>query len=171
MFPKKCHYLITYLLTYLTRENRDRERVRYSLTTRISRDLYQSFDVTCRKLGLSKKGATNIALEALIAYFVEQYYDHPTVIQQTLTNIYVKAEPHSEVIINIAQKLEVKIIKRDLTHILSKIEVFANDRHKTSQYQAMIQSLNETLPKALRIYEKTMDPSLEKLLKQSEKWV
>lgn len=164
--------LLNYLLTYLTRERREkRESSRYSLTTRISPEAYRNFDIICRRLGLVKRGNTNVALEGLITFFVEQYRDHPTVIQQTLTNVFVKAEPHSEVNINVAQKLEIQMIKRDLTFILKRIEKFAADPSKVQSLRMMTRSLNETLPKALRIYEKTFDPELEKLLKKLEKWI
>jgi len=152
----------TYLLTYLHKE---KPNDRYHLTTNISRSLYRQFDVTCRKLGLTSKGAINSALEGLIAYFVEQYRDRPTVVQQTLTNIFVKAEPNSEVIINLSQKLEAKLVRKNLAFFLDRLE------NKKGQPDIMIHDFRKTLSEAINIYRKTRDSDLEKLLKQSEKWV
>jgi len=152
----------TYLLTYL-REKKPNDR--YHLTTNISRGLYRQFDVTCRKLGLTSKGAVNSALEGLIAYFVEQYRDRPTVIQQTLTNIFVKAEPNSEVIIDLSQKLEAKLVRKNLAFFLDRLE------NKKGRPDVMIHDFRKTLSEAIQIYRKTRDTDLEKLLKQSEKWI
>ena len=157
--------LLKYLSTYLTRYEREKGRDRYALTTRVSKDLYQSFNVTCRHLGLTKRGAVNTALEGLISFFVEQYRDHPTVIQQTLTNVFIKAEPQSQIIVNLSQRLEVKMIKRDLAYVIQGLE------SKKGSQPFFMERLNDILPKALRVYEKTMDPELEQLLKQSENWI
>lgn len=152
-------------------ERERRESARYSLTTRVSSEVYREFDVVCRRLGLAKHGKVNVALEGLIAYFVEQFRDQPAIVQQTLTNVFVKAEPQSQVTVNVAQKLVVKMIRRDLSYILEKIEDYSNNPRTANQSDYWVRILSEKLPKAVAVYEKTFDPELEKLLKKAEKWV
>jgi len=158
--------LINYLINYLIREKKERrDNQRGNLCTRISPQIYQQFDMICRRLGLVKRGRTNVALEGLMAYFVEQYRDHPTIIQQTLTQLFVKAEPRSQVIIDLSQRLEIKLIKKDLNAVILSLE---SGRGNQSFF---VDRLKELLPKAIRIYQKTSDPDLEKLLQKMEKWI
>jgi len=158
--------LLNYLINYLMKEKKERkESKRYSLTTRVSPQIYQQFDMICRRLGLAKHGKTNVALEGLMAFFVEQHRDHPTIIQQTLTQLFVKAQPRSQVHIDLSQRLEVKLIKKDLTLVIQKLEA------KEGRQDFYIERLKELLPKAIRIYQKTSDRGLEKLLQKTEKWI
>jgi hypothetical protein len=157
--------LLNYLLTYLMKERKEPKKPRYNLTIRVSEQVYRDFDTICRKLGLTSRGKTNIALEGLFAYFIEQYRDRPTVIQQTLTNIFVKAEPNSEVIIDLSQKLEAKLVRKNLAFFLDRLE------NKKGRPDVMIHDFRKTLSEAIQIYRKTRDSDLEKLLKQSEKWI
>jgi len=165
--PKEKNSLLNYLINYLMREKRDSKRARSSLTVRISDQVYHDFDMVCRRLGLTSRGKTNVALEAALSFFVEQYRERPAVIQQTLTNVFVKAEQGSTVNVNVAQQLEVKIVKRELSYILEQLGTGSSERRAAY----FVRALNGTLPKALKIYEKTLDPELGGLLKQSEKWV
>ena len=157
--------LINYLINYLMKIRREDLRGRVNLTTRISPNVYHDFDYVCRRLGLISHGRINVALEGLMQFFIEQYKEHPTVIQQTLTNVFIKAEPQSQVTVNLSQRLEVKLIKRDLAYVIQGLE------SRKGNQPFFIERLHDILPKALRVYEKTMDPELEQLLKQSENWI
>jgi len=157
--------LINYLINYLIREKKERrDNQRGNLCTRVSPDIYQQFDMICRRLGLVKRGRTNVALEGLMAYFVEQYRDHPTIIQQTLTQLFVKAEPRSQVNIDLSQRLELKLVKKDLVLVVNSLE-------KRGVQDYLLDRLKELLPKALKVYRNTQDPALEKLLQKTEKWI
>jgi len=157
--------LLNYLINYLMKEKKERkEKERYNLTTRVSAQIYQQFDVVCRRLGLTKHGKINVALEGLMSFFVEQYRDHPTIVQQTLTQLFVKAEPRSQVNIDLSQRLELKLVKKDLMLVVNSLE-------KRGSQDYLLDRLKELLPKALKVYRNTQDPALERLLQKTEKWI
>ena len=93
---------------------------------------------------------------------IELFQDYPKVIQTTL--FYKPTINIQKTEINIATKLEVKLVRNELQHILIALE-----QGKTTDF--WLSKLRETIPKAIRIYDKTRDSKLEELLKKSEKWI
>jgi hypothetical protein len=159
------NHLLTYLLTYLADKKTNNNN--YNFTTRVSRELVQEFFDTCRRLGLiTSKGYANKALAALIAYFNEQFKDSPKTVQ---TNFFYKPTViQQQNIVNIAVKLQLKMVKKDLTFVLQKLEL------KELEQQArnfQLSRLREVLPKAISAYEKTANKELETLLQKAEAYV
>ena len=70
-----------------------------------------------------------------------------------------------QVNINLARKLELKILKKDLRFVIQGLET------KRGDPSFLISRLREILPKAIRIYEKTSDLEMEQLLTKTEKWI
>jgi len=154
--------LFNYLINYLT-EHQNRNRS--NLVTRVNRQVYEDFFDVCRRLGLvSQRGRANIALEALMQLTVEKFKDTARIVQTTLFyKPTISIEQKVEV--NIAQKLEIKLIKKDLAGILQRLET------KQGNQNFLQSRLRELLPKAIRIYDKTSDQEIEKLLTKLDKWV
>ena len=155
--------LLNYLINYLIR---NRNRNRYNLTIRVSPQVYEEFKLVCQKLGLLKGTSRgNLVIEAFMEWFIEKF-DTPKLVQTTLfcykPNINVQAP---KVELNIAQKLELKLVKQDLTVILQRLEEGHGDR------SFLLGKLRETLVKAIRVYEKTSDSEIERLLEKAEKWI
>ena len=93
--------LLTYLLTYLSNNNNN---YNYNYTTRVNKETVEEFHETCKKLGLLKKNRySNVALEGLMHFFIEQYKDSPRILQTNLTFLFNKPEQ-----VNIAKKITVK---------------------------------------------------------------
>lgn len=67
--------------------------------------------------------------------------------------------------ITLVKRLELKLIKRDLRLIIHALQA------KQGSQPFFLGKLKDLLPKALRIYEKTSDADLERLLKQIEQWM
>jgi len=151
--------LLNYLINYLIR---NRNRNRYNLTIRVCPQVYEDFKLVCQKLGLLKGTSRgNLVIEAFMKWFTEKF-DTPRVIQTTL--FYKPTINIQKTEINIATKLEVKLVRNELQHILIALE-----QGKASDF--WLSKLRETIPKAIRIYDKTRDSELEELLKKSEKWI
>jgi hypothetical protein len=70
-----------------------------------------------------------------------------------------------EVTIDLSQKLETKLVRKNLVYFLNRLE------NKGGQPAAVMSDFRKTLSEAIRIYKNTHDPTLEELLKQSEKWI
>ena len=154
--------LLNYLINYLIR---NRNRNRYNLTIRVNPQVYEEFKLVCQKLGLLKGTSRgNLVIEAFMQWFIEKF-DTPRLVQTTL---FYKPEINvhaPKVELNIAQKLELKLVKRDLTVILESLEQGRGDRGW------LLSKLREVLGKAIRVYEKTSDGEIERLLEKAEKWI
>jgi len=130
-------------------------------------ELIKVFDRIC---GVHGKSRSEVLNKLIIDYVKEHQEKHG---QVELTQYFVKAEPGSQVNIakkqvikyNISQRLELKMIKKDLTLIIQKLEA------KEGKQDFYIERLKELLPKAIRIYQKTSDRNLEALLQKTEKWI
>lgn len=155
---KKEKSLINTLIHYFTRN-----QIKHRTTTsvRINPEVKEEFYYTCRKMGILSKGHFNIALEALMNSFSEEYKDSPAVVQTTL----VSSSRHSREDLNVAKKLEVRMISRQLKSLLEGLQ--QGRGHK----DFMMGRLGEVLAKAIRLYEETRDKDIADLLNQAEKWV
>jgi len=153
--------LINILIHYLI-ENQsklDRKAKTYSLRNEIC----ELFYFTCRKLGLlSKRGRVNVALEGLMWDFIQSHADTPPLIQTTLFPPKQKTGKFEP---NIAQKLEMKLVKRDLANILDALE------QKRGHKDFLDSRLRDILPKAMRVYGDTRDKDIQKMLEKAEAWV
>lgn len=158
---KNENSLLTYLLTYLVR---NRDKPREHLNTNINREVYEEFFDVCRKLDLLKRRRhPNVALEGLMKYFVELYGDRPTVVQSTL---FYKPEINMDKVeLNIAQKLELKMVKKELDHTLDSLH---KGRGERSFYINRLLSLTK---KGIRVWRKTRDDELGDMLKEAKQFV
>jgi hypothetical protein len=105
------------------------------------------------------RASTSQALQEAMAEYMENHsHELPT---KAVINI---IEPQ-HVNINLTKRLELKLIKKDLILVVQKLE------NKEGNQSFYLERLRELLPKAIRIYQKTSDPEMEKLLQQSEKWI
>jgi hypothetical protein len=155
--------LINYLINYLNSGIRNRSR--NPVTFYLDRTVYDEFVDVCRRLGLLKgKSKGNIAVEALMNLIVENFKEHPKLLQTTLFYKPV-LKVNQKVELNVAQKLELKIVREDLTRIIDSLE------NRRGNQEFYTQRLREILPKAIKIFEKTENPELRKLLEKAEKWV
>ena len=155
--------LINYLINYLNSGIRNRSR--NPVTFYLDRTVYDEFVDVCRRLGLLKgKSKGNIAVEALMNLIVENFKEHPKLLQTTLFYKPV-LKVNQKVELNVAQKLELKIVREDLTRIIDSLE------NRRGNQEFYTQRLREILPKAIKIFEKTENPELRQLLEKAEKWV
>ena len=153
-------WLFNYLINYLTK---NKEKNRTTTSVRINREIYEDFiDVACSKFRVYPHHGLNLLIEALMNLVIELFQDYPKVVQTTL--FYKPTINIQKTEINIATKLEVKLVRNELQHILIALE-----QGKASDF--WLSKLRETIPKAIRIYDKTRDSKLEELLKKSEKWI
>ncbi len=142
--------------------NKEKKTVTISLgnsqiSLRTIREVYEVFKDFCRRLGKTVGEAT---VQAWIEYMQVHASELP---YQTVINIF---QPGSRQInVNLPEKIELKLVKRDLTIIIEKLEKGQGDRN------FFLQRLRETLPKAIRVYEKTFDPEVKELLARSEKLI
>ena len=131
-------------------------------SVRINPKIFQNFRETCRKLNLlTSRGNVNVALESLMQMIIDQYGNEP-VIQTTL---FPELEQPKIVELNIAQKLELNMVKKDLGYLIDALE------NRRGHPDFLEGKLRETLPKAIRVYEDTRDSELELLLAKVEKFV
>jgi len=153
--------LFNYLYNYIT-ENRNRNRI--TTCIRVNPEVFNTFVDNCYELGLHKHRGVSVVIEALLSLFNETFKTRKFV-QTTLFCYKPKIDIHTAKIeLNIATKLEVKLVRNELQHILIALE-----QGKTTDF--WLSKLRETIPKAIRVYDKTRDSELEELLKKSEKWI
>ena len=151
--------LINTLIHYIMRT---RTKKRETTSLRIDHNLLEEFYDTCKRLRLLVRGHYNVALEGLIQNFIEEYQDTPLIIQTTLLTPEQKKQIPT---LNIAQKLELNIIKKDLTNLLNSFE-------KKEAHPTFLESkLREVLPKAIKVYDETRDLELETLMDKVQKYV
>ena len=153
--------LFNYLINYIT-ENRNRNR--NTTCIRVNPEVFNTFVDNCYELGLHKHRGISVVIEALLSLFNETFKTRKFV--QTTLFCY-KPEIRIQtpkVELNIATKLEVKIVKNELKHILIALEQGKNPDFWLSK-------LKDSIAKAIRVYDKTRDSELEELLKKSEKWI
>lgn len=154
--------LINYLINYLI-ENKNRNRK--PITLFLNPSLFDEFSEVCKKLGLIHgKSKGNVAIEGFMSFMVEKFRDAPKVVQTTL---YYKPEINVQqnVTVNIAQKLELKLVKKSLGNVLDALE---NGKGDSKFYR---DRLLDALSKAISVYNKTRDGDVAKLLERAEKWV
>ena len=158
--------LLNYLITYLIKNKNKNKNRNYNLTLRIDKSVYDSFVDVCGKLGLLPgRSKGNLAVEGFMSFMVEKFKNHPQIVQTTLFY-----KPHIEKVevkqqFNIAQKLELKLVKQDLTAILNGLE------QKRGDPAFLLARLREVLPKAIRLYQKTSNAEIAELLEKTEKWI
>ena len=150
-----------YIYKYISKERKKRRIKEYLL--RLDSEVYSEF----RRIAAAKFGlhyGANVLVEALMKIFIEEFKDAPII--QTTLFYKPKVNVHTpKVELNIAQKLEIKIVKQDLTAILESLEQGRGDRGW------LLSKLREVLGKAIRVYEKTSDGEIERLLEKAEKWI
>jgi len=155
--------LFNYLINYLIR---NRNRNRKAITFHLDSVLYEDFVEVCKRLGLVRgKSKGNLAIEGFMSFMVEKFKNHPQIVQTTLFY-----KPHIEKVevkqqVNIAQRLELKLVKQDLTTILNGLE------QKRGDQSFLLGRLREVLPKAVRLYQKTSNAEIAVLLEKAEKYV
>ncbi|RLG57254.1 MAG: hypothetical protein DRN95_05745 [Candidatus Hydrothermarchaeota archaeon] len=153
--------LFNYLINYIT-ENRNRNR--NTTTIRVNPEIFRTFLENCYELGLHKYRGVSVVIEGLLSLF-NQYFKTRKVIQTTLFY-----KPHIEKVevkqqVNIAQRLELKLVKQDLTAIINGLE------QKRGDSNFLLGRLREVLPKAVRLYQKTESREIAVLLEKAEKYV
>jgi len=157
--------LLNYLITYLIKNKNKNKNRNYNLTLRIDKSVYDSFVDVCGKLGLLPgRSKGNLAIEGFMNFMVEKFKNHP----QIQTTLFYK--PHIEKVevkqqFNLAQKLELKLVKQDLTTILDGLE------RKRGDPAFLLARLREVLPKAIRLYQKTESREIAELLEKTERWI
>jgi len=122
----------------------------------LNEQLYQSFKKMARLIG---RPSTSQALQEAMAEYMENHS------HQLPTGTTINIIQPQQININLTKRLELKLIKKDLKLLIQTLET------KKGNQNFFLEKLKELLPKALRIYEKTSDPEMETLLKQTEKWV
>jgi len=157
--------LYNYIYNYIIK-NKNKNKNRNQTNFLIDRALYEDFVDVCRKLGLIQgRSRGNLAVEGFMNFMVEKFKNHPQIVQTTLFY-----KPHIEKVevkqqFNIAQKLELKLVKQDLTTILNGLE------QKRGDPAFLLGRLREVLPKAIRLYQKTNSVEIAELLEKTEKWI
>ena len=154
--------LFNYLINYLIR---NKNKNRNAVTLNIDQQVYRQFIYVVHKsFGCYPHRGLNVLIEGLMNLVIENFKT-PEAIQTTLfykpkiEKVEVKQQ------FNLAQKLEIKLVKQDLTYILDRLKSGKGDK---SFY---LERLREVLPKAIRVYQKTSDKTIEKLLEKSERWI
>jgi len=152
--------LFNYLINYIT-ENRSKER--NTTTIRVNPEVFNDFVVNCNILGLNRRRGVSLVVEGLLQLFNEAFktkrYVQTTLFYKPQINIQQKIE------VNIAQKIELKIVKKDLTGILESLE------KKKGNLDFYLSKLRETLPRAVKVYERSGDHELKMLLEKAEKYI
>ena len=156
---RKENLLINTLIHYII-QNQSLHRETTCL--RINKTVYEQFFWACKKLGLLKRGHSNVAIEGLMHFFVDKYTDHPGVVQTTLL---LEKPERKKRELSIAKRLELKMVKTDLTNILESCQ--KGHGHETWRESR----LKEVVEKAVRVYEDTRDSELAGLLGKAEEYV
>ena len=104
-------------------------------------------------------------LERLIIDYCLRNNDKNLKLTQFIFNQPKQVNIHQNIKLNLAQKLELKLVKQDLTTILNGLE----QKHGDPAF--LLARLREVLPKAIRLYQKTENETLAKLLEKTERWI
>ena len=104
-------------------------------------------------------------LERLIIDYCLRNNDKNLKLTQFIFNQPKQVNIHQNIKLNIAQKLELKLVKQDLTTILNGLE------QKRGDPAFLLGRLREVLPKAIRLYQKTESREIAVLLEKSERWI
>jgi len=104
-------------------------------------------------------------LEKLIIDYCLRNNDRNLKLTQFIFNQPKQVNIHQKIKLNIAQKLELKLVKQDLTTILNGLE------QKRGDQNFLLGRLREVLPKAVRLYQKTSNAEIAVLLEKAEKYV
>jgi len=97
--------LLKHIINYLSKNNGVQAKNRKSLTLRIDRSVYELFDQLIRQYGLTSRGRSNVALEALLSFFNESFKNDKIVIQPTI-NQYFTIQKSTVININRAEEDE-----------------------------------------------------------------
>jgi len=145
-----------YNITFFSKE-------KTTICLKVNPQVYHEFINTLLDNNFRLYGNVGRMVEALMRIFIDTFKT-PKAVQTTLfycPTINVK----QNVEINIARKLELKLVTNDLETILKSLE------QKKGNAEFYLSRLREILPKAIRLYEKTNDQKIEELLSKAEKWI
>lgn len=138
-------------------------QTRRHLNIYLSASLWEEFNRVVKSVDpLSSRSQV---LEKMIIEYCLRNNSRNLKITQFIFNQPKQVNIQQKVEINIAQKLELKLTIKTLTNILQRLE----NRQGDPAFATV--KLRETLPKAIRIYEKTKSEELAQLLQKAEKWV
>jgi hypothetical protein len=149
-----------YNITFSKEDNNNRP-----ICLRINQQVYQDFINTLLDNHYRVYGNVGKMVEALMRLFID-VFKTPKIIQTTLfykPTINIKENIQQN--INIATKLELKIVTENITSLLDALEKRKGDPN------FYLERLKEVLPKAIRLYEKTNDTKMKELLEKIEKWI
>jgi len=129
----------------------------------LSRSLWEEFNRVVKNVDpfLSRSQV----LERLIIDYCLRNNDKNLKLTQFIFNQPKQVNIHQNIKLNIAQKLELKLVKQDLTTILNGLE------QKRGDPAFLLARLREVLPKAIRLYQKTNSVEIAELLEKTEKWI
>jgi len=129
----------------------------------LSRSLWNEFNHVVKNVDpfLSRSQV----LEKLIIDYCLRNNDKNLKLTQFIFNQPKQVNIHQNIKLNLAQKLELKLVKRDLTTILNGLE------HKRGDPAFLLARLREVLPKAIRLYQKTSNAEIAELLEKTEQWI
>ena len=146
-------------LTHYFIQNKDNPRSCTSV--RLNSKILEKFLDTCRRTRLLHRGRINVAIESFMQ-LMNDLYGNEAIVQTTL---FSEPEPKFRLELNIAQKLELNLVKKDIGNLIDALE------NKRGHPDFLESKLREVLPKAIRLYEDTRDGELELLLGKVEKFV
>jgi len=159
LFLKK-EILQYYNITFFERKRNNNIR---AVTFKLDANVYEVFIKTLMDNGFRPYGNVGLMVESLLRLFNETFRS-PKVVQTTLFyKPQINVEQKFEV--NVAQKIELKIVKKDLTGILESLE------KKKGNLDFYLSKLRETLPRAVKVYERSGDHELKMLLEKAEKYI
>ena len=127
-----------------------------TVSVRLSPLLWEDFKVFARRLGMTLSEAVS---EALRNFMIEKRDE---------ANITVVLNHDCRRRINVATKLELKLVKRDLSAALKALR---DPRRSESAKNFLMNRLREILKKALRVYERTHDEELQRLLARADELI
>jgi hypothetical protein len=128
----------------------------------LDQQLYDSFKKVAQLLG---KTSVSEALEEAMREWVKTHIDElPT--QTTITMVESK-----QANIDLAVRLEVKMIKEKLAEEITMLEKLTTQKPGSDAIKYWKRELQKTLQKAIRIFKQTRDAELGQLLERAEKFV
>ncbi|MEM2972086.1 MAG: hypothetical protein QW270_06680 [Candidatus Bathyarchaeia archaeon] len=147
----------------ITFSNRNRRNVK-AVTFKVDSTIYEDFINTLLDNHYRVYGNVGLTVEVLMRMFID-CFKVPKIVQTTLfykpqINVQnVKAK------VNIAQKLELKLVKQDLTNILDALDKGKGDK------DFYVDRLREVLPRALHVALKIGDEELTAMLEKVERFI
>jgi len=126
----------------------------------LNQQLYESFRKMARLLG---RTSVSEALQEAMMEWVKTHKD------ELPGQIVIKVVEPKQANMDLANRLELKIVKEELRNAVEKLENLVTEKPpRKVLIQDWQKILRKDLPKALTLYKKTKDPELEQLLAKVE---